>query len=216
MTPPSGKHGRHPDLPRLLGGRLCLDFANSIEARLSDHPQDFLGGYSDALTWAWHVGILEESELDALPALVLDPSRKARMAARAVSLREAIYRVFASVARGDHPDDVDITTIEREYQLGLSEARLRRTANDKFMWVASSDQDGFQRLIWAVSHSAVELLTAEDLGRVKQCPGTGECGWLFYDDSRNGRRRWCSMEGCGSKVKMRHYYARRRGGSKPL
>ncbi|MGH3132366.1 MAG: CGNR zinc finger domain-containing protein [Gaiellaceae bacterium] len=48
------------------------------------------------------------------------------------------------------------------------------------------------------------------MDRVKECPGAGDCGWLFYDTSRNGTRRWCSMEGCGSRVKMRRQYARRR------
>jgi len=50
--------------------------------------------------------------------------------------------------------------------------------------------------------------------RVRQCPGANDCGWLFYDTSRNGSRRWCSMEGCGSRVKMRQQYAKKRGGWK--
>jgi predicted RNA-binding Zn ribbon-like protein len=33
------------------------------------------------------------------------------------------------------------------------------------------------------------------------------CGWLFYDGSENGSRRWCSMESCGNLVKMRRQYA---------
>ena len=57
--------------------------------------------------------------------------------------------------------------------------------------------------------SAVAVLTEEDLGRVRECPGAGDCGWLFYDTSKNGTRRWCSMEGCGSRVKMRRHYARK-------
>ena len=62
-------------------------------------------------------------------------------------------------------------------------------------------------LIWTIAHSAMTLLTAGDLTRVKECPGTNDCGWLFYDISKNGSRRWCSMEGCGSRVKMRRLYA---------
>jgi CGNR zinc finger len=29
-------------------------------------------------------------------------------------------------------------------------------------------------------------------------------------------RRWCSMEGCGSRVKMRRYYARSKQAGKPV
>jgi predicted RNA-binding Zn ribbon-like protein len=66
--------------------------------------------------------------------------------------------------------------------------------------------------LWLIAQSAVELLTEGELRRIKQCPGAGDCGWLFYDTSRNGTRRWCSMEGCGSRVKMRRQYARRAAG----
>lgn len=49
--------------------------------------------------------------------------------------------------------------------------------------------------------------------RLRACP---DCGWAFYDSSRNGRRAWCSMtagpgaRGCGSIAKTRAYRARRR------
>jgi predicted RNA-binding Zn ribbon-like protein len=45
--------------------------------------------------------------------------------------------------------------------------------------------------------------------RLKACPGP-HCGWAFYDHSRNGGGRWCSMSICGSRVKARAYYRRRR------
>lgn len=52
--------------------------------------------------------------------------------------------------------------------------------------------------------------------RLRACP---DCGWAFYDSSRNARRTWCSMgagagaRGCGSIAKTRAYRARRRGDS---
>jgi predicted RNA-binding Zn ribbon-like protein len=77
----------------------------------------------------------------------------------------------------------------------------------RFSW-SFRGADDLRLPLWLVSASAVELLTEGDLARVKQCPGADDCGWLFYDTSRNGKRRWCSMEGCGSRVKMRRYYTR--------
>jgi predicted RNA-binding Zn ribbon-like protein len=47
--------------------------------------------------------------------------------------------------------------------------------------------------------------------RLKVCPGP-HCGWAFYDHSRNGSGRWCSMDVCGGRVKARAHYRRRRGG----
>jgi predicted RNA-binding Zn ribbon-like protein len=46
--------------------------------------------------------------------------------------------------------------------------------------------------------------------RLKSCPGD-HCGWLFYDASRNGSSRWCSMTICGNRTKTAAYRRRRRG-----
>ncbi|PTL56460.1 CGNR zinc finger domain-containing protein [Paraconexibacter algicola] len=40
--------------------------------------------------------------------------------------------------------------------------------------------------------------------RLKICPAD-DCGWAFYDVSRNRSRRWCSMEVCGNRAKVRAY-----------
>ena len=44
--------------------------------------------------------------------------------------------------------------------------------------------------------------------RLKACPGR-DCGWAFYDQSRNQSARWCSMKVCGDREKSRAYYHRR-------
>ena len=46
----------------LLGGELCLDFANTVEPRRGDVRSDYLGGYSDLVRWARHAGSLSEEE----------------------------------------------------------------------------------------------------------------------------------------------------------
>lgn len=61
------------------------------------------------------------------------------------------------------------------------------------------------------------VLDAVDAGswtRLKACP---DCRWVFYDNTRNGRKRWCLMNagaasgrGCGNIAKVRRYRARQR------
>jgi predicted RNA-binding Zn ribbon-like protein len=46
--------------------------------------------------------------------------------------------------------------------------------------------------------------------RLKVCPGEN-CGWAFYDHSRNQAGRWCSMSVCGGRAKARTHYQRQRG-----
>jgi hypothetical protein len=56
-------------------------------------------------------------------------------------------------------------------------------------------------------------VTAGTWHRLRACP---DCGWVFYDSSRNARRTWCSMDagpgarGCGSIAKTRAYRSRQR------
>jgi predicted RNA-binding Zn ribbon-like protein len=64
--------------------------------------------------------------------------------------------------------------------------------------------------LWRVALSARELLLALPPGRLRICAGD-ECGWLFLDSSKAGRRRWCSMADCGNRAKARRHYARRHG-----
>ncbi len=46
--------------------------------------------------------------------------------------------------------------------------------------------------------------------RMKACRGH-DCGWAFYDHSRNQASNWCAMSVCGSRAKVRAYRKRRRG-----
>lgn len=45
------------------------------------------------------------------------------------------------------------------------------------------------------------------LERMKMC-ASDECGWIFYDRSKPGNRRWCSSTGCGNREKTRSYRSR--------
>jgi predicted RNA-binding Zn ribbon-like protein len=208
-TKQTGGQGRTTEFPRLLGGVLCLHFANTIEGPRSDEPEEFLTSFDDLVRWGWHARLLERDEADTL----LDSARSRPEAAReafgrALELRGAIQRVFRAIARSETPPERDLDHVRREYAQALGAARLAETPRG-YAWSWGHASRELDRPLWLVAESAARLLTEGDLGRVKECPGADDCGWLFYDASRNASRRWCSMEGCGSRVKMRRHYARR-------
>ena len=64
------------------------------------------------------------------------------------------------------------------------------------------------QLLAPVARSAAWLLEHGDPTLVRRCGGSG-CVLLFYDTTKNHSRRWCSMEGCGSRAKAGAYYRRR-------
>src|SRR2546425_857300 len=63
---------------------------------------------------------------------------------------------------------------------------------------------------WA---AAAELLAGGDPRRLRKCANPS-CRLMFYDVSKAGRRRWCSMRTCGGRAKSRAFYRRRREGAR--
>src|SRR3982750_4460372 len=85
--------------PEPHGGWLCLDFANTVEPRFGAPERDHLGDYADLVRWAQFAGVLD----NAAGARLLRKAAARPAAARdrwrfAIEFREAIYRVFASIA----------------------------------------------------------------------------------------------------------------------
>ena len=70
----------------------------------------------------------------------------------------------------------------------------------------SRDVDGVLGLIGTIA--AIAQLDGTWM-RLKACPGK-DCGWAFYDHSRNQSSSWCSMSVCGARAKAREYRRRKR------
>ncbi|GAA2835676.1 CGNR zinc finger domain-containing protein [Nonomuraea rubra] len=47
-------------------------------------------------------------------------------------------------------------------------------------------------------------------GRLRSCENTDECTLFFVDHSKSNSARWCSMAGCGNRMKARRHYERRK------
>lgn len=195
---------------RLLGGRLCLDFTNTMDPRLGNHPHDYLADYADLVQWSLHTGLLTGGEVEhLLRDAARCPAEATMTFERAIALREAMYRIFSAVACSTVPEITDLDTLKAVFVEVMTHAQLIPAAHG-FLWDWAERKNALDQMLWPVVCSAVELLTSEEVKKVKECPGVGDCGWLFLDTSKNGSRQWCSMEGCGSRAKMRRQYARKR------
>jgi predicted RNA-binding Zn ribbon-like protein len=193
---------------RLLAGHPVLDFVNSIDPREGAQRVEHLRTYSDLVDWAGRAGVLTVAEARrTLRDASGDPAAAARALERAVALREATYAIFGAVAAHRPAPEADVRELQAAYRDAMAHADLTGTGR-RFEWRLSS---GLDVVRWHIARDAVALLESEMLGRVKRCPGgSGECGWLFLDSSKNASRRWCSMEGCGNRAKLRRFLRRRK------
>jgi predicted RNA-binding Zn ribbon-like protein len=58
-----------------------------------------------------------------------------------------------------------------------------------------------------MAREAVFLFAAEQHDRIREC-SADDCALVFYDESRSNNRRWCSMQRCGNRAKVRSHRAR--------
>ena len=133
-----------------------------------------------------------------------DARTRQRVWRRTLAFREVLYPLLRAVAEGWTPDPGHLAALEAE----LAEARVRLALTvtpDGSVQEALPVEPGLP--LWRVALSARELLLALPGGRLRVCAGD-ECGWLFLDSSKAGRRRWCSMADCGNRAKARRHYAR--------
>jgi predicted RNA-binding Zn ribbon-like protein len=118
------------------------------------------------------------------------------------ALQSAIATMASAASAGEMPaaEDVDVINLFAatpdippalsggSRQAGRSRARLGQSLS-------------------AMAREATELFAAENAERIREC-AAGDCELVFYDESRSNNRRWCSMQRCGNRAKVRAHRER--------
>ncbi len=193
---------------KFIGGRLALDFANTVDFHARPEPGERLTSYDMLVTWGEQAGIVDPDDGRGLRERAASrPADAGRMLQRAIELRETLYRLFSGLAEGRRPG-AELDALNARIGAALAHARMVFRAGT-FSWGWDEGADALEALLFPVVRSAADLLTAPELSRVRQCASADGCGWLFLDTSRNGTRRWCDMAECGNRHKVRSYRNRR-------
>jgi len=191
----------------LSGGNLCLDFANTVSHRKQpEQKQDNLTGYDDLVLFAREAGVVAPQLAgQLLEVAAMRPQVRAATFKAAIKLREAIYQVFAAVARSRAPRKRDIKLIEEMASQAMTHRRLV-PGGGKYRWEWKCDKnESLSYVLWPIAASAAELLTSDRVTQVRECEAK-TCAWLFLDQTRNHSRRWCDMSACGNREKARRHY----------
>ncbi len=185
----------------LDGGWLCLDFINTVSVRRPELGTEYLNSWDDFRVWVCRVELFRGKELDQWAQLPESNIEELR------TLRESLYQLFEYFTRNNqlHPQHLEtfngfLHEVYPHTQLCLQDGRLQRG-------IESAPHP--EKPLWLIVLSAESLLLSDRLSRVKSCDN---CGWLFLDTSKNNTRRWCNMQTCGSQIKAKAYYHRKKGG----
>jgi|SRR5215831_1513562 len=200
----------------LTGGRLSLDFVNTLGGQRLTRPKEQLASYADLVSFARQAGILNPDRARRLlEQSARHPKKAAVVLERARELREAIYRIWVAQIRAERPADADMELLNARLADSLKQQRVAKHG-ERFT-LTWADEEGLESLLWPIAKSAAELLTGEEAQQIRECEAssTGECSWLFIDETRNRSKRWCSMASCGNRAKARRHYQRAREGAEP-
>ena len=165
---------------------LCLDFANTRYYRGQATPTETLNTPADLAAWAKAAKPPTTREFEA-----------------ALTLRESIYRLFNAQADGKAAPR-ELEALNQALAQAPARITLKR-GRDGYSWDVEANSATALAFLAPVIWSAGDLLAGPRLARVRRCANP-ECGWLFLDDSRAGKRRWCSMSACGNRAKARRHY----------
>jgi predicted RNA-binding Zn ribbon-like protein len=178
--------GGRPKAP----GRLEL-LQRFINTHNHDFPPDWdrIGSPARAQEW------LSQKRLVAAGDPVSDPD-----IVRLRELREAL-RALVIANQGGKPEAAATDVIRRESaQLSVAIDEDGRTA----LQPARAGVDGVVATLLGILHEA--QLT----GHWSRMKGCRQCGYAFFDRSKNRSAAWCAMSICGNRTKNRAYYRRRR------
>jgi predicted RNA-binding Zn ribbon-like protein len=193
---------------RLDGGRLCLDFANSIHDRFAVAAEDYLATPERYAEWARRRGATGVDEALELPR---SGAARARLMADIRVLRDAVFRLLAAQIDGVAlPADALRTAND-----WLLKARQDQALTSNGQLVLRSRRGDASLPLKRIALDLVNTLAEARAGafKLKHCANQSSCGWIFADTSKNGRRRWCAMETCGTASKMATLRRRTSAGS---
>ena len=207
---------RAPDLPfKYVGGDASVDLVNTVDWTPRGLVDERLTDYDRLTRWAEGAGLVNARLGSRLRARALEHPRAAERAYRdAVALRWQLRQIFMAVAEG-RPVGVlrELAHVNAALSAALSQLELApRAAADvgggvlRWSWRDASER--LDHVLWPVLRAAGDLLASDDATRIRECGGD-DCGWMYVDRSRNGLRRWCELEVCGTKEKSRQRALRR-------
>jgi predicted RNA-binding Zn ribbon-like protein len=201
MTSSSTVHVASRDHTHELSLEDTFDFLNTIELEngfLDDHFVSF----RDAADWLLDRGVVHRWRVIA--------NRPTGAAAddalgRIRSVRGALREVSDAVVHGRPADPAALAEVNRALQ---ARERIELVpATDGVSIGHSHVGDPIDDALARLAEPLVDEIRAGNADRIRICDND-TCRWIFYDESRAGRRRWCDMASCGNRAKAARHRAR--------
>ena len=197
--PPMSDHA-HGDVPL----ETAFDFLNTLE--LEDGALvERLTSLDTAAAWLADAAVVPDRT--AITGLATSAADQSAVLKRLVTTRTALRDVAHAVAHERPPERAAIDEVNRALR---SRERVELVAADDGVQLGHSHVgDVVDDVLARIAEPIVREIGSGHDDRVRIC-ANDTCRWIFYDESRSGRRRWCDMATCGNRAKARRHRERQK------
>jgi predicted RNA-binding Zn ribbon-like protein len=188
-----------------VANRPILDFLNT-KPILAEVPTELLPDTHALERWFIASGIVTSSKAKALFRGWRDSSEAAAFLKDLMAFRERLREAVLRLEGGSAPSDdfvkeVNARLLQHPLPISLQKRSGHLIQEPVFNPRTAAD-------LWtAIIHRTADLLSEPASSRIRKCPS---CVVHFFDTSRKGSRRWCSMNLCGNRLKVAAYQRRKR------
>jgi predicted RNA-binding Zn ribbon-like protein len=187
-----------------VGEKLWLDFVNSDDATHSrgEARSDALDSFDRFVAWLSAARLLDDERATAMIRRAQQQPTGSSAALHEARRLRNVLRALAE--RGDAPQEratqTAIGEINRILGRSAGTRRVEPRSDGGFVRNFVTAGDVFAGLMIPIIESAADGLVSSELQRVRKCADP-RCSRVFFDGSRNGKRRWCDMKTCGNRAK---------------
>ncbi len=188
----------------------AFDFLNTFElgddARAGDDALvERMTSLEVAASWLQQAGVIADAS--EITSLAHTTAQRQAVLDRLIGTRTALRDLAHAVAHMEAPPTPAIAEVNRA--LASRERIELVAAGDGVRLGHSHLGDAVDDLLARIAEPIVREIGSGHDDRIRIC-ANDTCRWIFYDESRAGRRRWCDMATCGNRAKAQRHRARQK------
>ncbi len=190
-----------------VGNHLALDFLNTNPI-LEGKPRELLANAAALEGWLLASGVVKTQRDKAFVRAWRDSRAGGALVQRLTAFRERLRATIVRLGKGLLPRKAFLAEVNTLLKEHPQRVHLSKLASHVVLKTCVEPRTPDE--VWAPIVAAVaNLLSEVEPSRIRKCEAAS-CVVRFYDTSKKGSRRWCSMNICGNKLKLAAYQRRRR------
>ena len=188
-----------------IGNRTILDLLNTKPV-LADGPTELLPDVRALERWLIASGMVTSLKTKAIIRAWRHSTEAGAFLKQLIAFRERLREAVTRIESGSSPTDAflaEVNSLLLQYPLHSSLHKHGGKVSREASFEPRKPAD-----FWApIIDATADLLAATESSRIRKCE---LCVLHFFDTSKKGSRRWCSMNICGNKLKVAAYQQRKR------